>query len=137
MISLTRREFVIASAAGVVSVAAPLRIRRVGLMAQHPAPRRSVTGAKVLARAQLAKHPKLVPLFDSVRKLPHIMDGIRCNCGCGNPPSMYSLLSCYEVASPMALDCAVCQGQGLLAARLHAEGSSLDQIRKAIDAKFG
>ncbi|MBC8089986.1 MAG: hypothetical protein H7Z40_22225 [Phycisphaerae bacterium] len=134
---LTRRQFVVAGAAGVFSLSAPLRLRRVAGTADHPAPRRGITGAKVLSAAQLAKHPKLVSLFDSVRKLPHIMDGIRCNCGCGNPPSMYSLLSCYEVASPMALDCAVCQGQARLAARLHGEGSSLEQIRKAVDAKFG
>ncbi len=135
--SLTRRTFVLTSAAGIISVTAPWRMWRLVRLSDHPAPRRGITGAKVMTAAQLAKHPKLVSLFDSVRKLPHIMDGIRCNCGCGNPPSMYSLLSCYEVASPMALDCAVCQGQARLAARLHAEGSSLDQIRKAVDAKFG
>jgi phosphoribosyl-dephospho-CoA transferase len=64
-----------------------------------------------------------------------VIDGIRCNCGCTNPPEFYSLLSCYE-AKGMARDCVICQGQGRLAVRLHKEGKSLDQIRSAIDAKF-
>lgn len=102
----------------------------------HPRPRPGITGAKVLTAAQLKDHPKLVPLFDAVRKIPQIIDGIRCNCGCGHPPEMYSLLSCYE-GDAMAQECAVCQGQGKLAARLHAEGKTLAAIRVAVDAKFG
>ena len=74
-------------------------------------------------------------LFDSVRKIPEVVDGIRCNCGCTNPPEFYSLLSCYE-GHGMARDCHICQGQGRLAVRLHREGKSLDDIRTAIDAKF-
>jgi hypothetical protein len=89
----------------------------------------------VLTKEELAKSPKLIPLFDSVRKIPEIMDGIRCNCGCTDPPLLRSLLSCFE-AKGMARDCAICQGQGRLAVRLHNEGKSLDQIRAAIDAKY-
>jgi hypothetical protein len=37
----------------------------------------------------------------------------------------------------MALHCAICQGQARLATRLHREGKTLDQIRDAIDAKYG
>ena len=37
----------------------------------------------------------------------------------------------------MARDCAICQGQGRLAVRLHKAGESLDAIRVAVDAKFG
>lgn len=150
--SPSRREFVMAGIAGIVPLALRSRIAQArsahpggahagmahaAITTPHPKPRAGITSAKVLTTAQLSKHPKLVPLFDSVRKIPQIIDGIRCNCGCGNPPEMYSLLSCYEVASSMALECAVCQGQAKLAARLHGEGKSLDEIRKAVDAKFG
>lgn len=90
----------------------------------------------MLTSEKLADKPQLVPLFDSVRQIPEIVDGIHCNCGCTNPPEFYSLLSCYEEHG-MARDCSICQGQGRLAVRLHAEGKSLDQIRAAIDAKFG
>jgi hypothetical protein len=31
----------------------------------------------------------------------------------------------------------ICQGQARLAFRMHGEGKTLDQIRTAIDAKFG
>lgn len=99
-------------------------------------PRPGITGANVLTDKQLANSPELIPLFNSIRDIPQIVDGIRCNCGCTNPPEFYSLLSCYE-GKGMARDCIICQGQGRLAVRLHKEGKSLDQIRAAIDAKFG
>jgi hypothetical protein len=102
----------------------------------HPTPRPKITGAKVLTAEQLKETPHLIPLFDSVRERPEIMDGIRCNCGCAGQPGFYSLLSCYE-ADGMARLCPICQGQGRLAARLHKEGKNLAEIRVAIDAQFG
>ncbi|MEP6766426.1 MAG: hypothetical protein ABJB66_19085 [Gemmatimonadaceae bacterium] len=102
----------------------------------HPKPRPGITGAHVLTKGDLKDKPELVALYDGVRLIPQIVDGIRCNCGCGNPPDLYSLLSCYE-KSGMARECVVCQGQGKLAVRLHKEGKILEQIRVAIDAKFG
>ncbi|MEP6621445.1 MAG: PCYCGC motif-containing (lipo)protein [bacterium] len=101
----------------------------------HPAPRAGITGAKVLTAAQLSKTPDLIPLFDAVREVPEIIDGIRCNCGCGESQKLYSLLSCYE-GDAMARACTICQGQGRLATRLHKLGRSLDEIRIAIDAKY-
>jgi hypothetical protein len=102
----------------------------------HPVPRVGITGRNVLTREQLKDAPKAVPVFDAVRKIPHIVDGIRCHCGCPHPPSFYSLLSSYE-GTGMARDCAICQGQGKLVVRLHGEGKTLDEIRAAVDAKFG
>ncbi len=90
----------------------------------------------MLTGEQLAKTPDLIPLFDSVRQIPQVVDGIRCNCGCTNPPEFYSLLSCYE-GHGMARNCLQCQGQARLVVRLQKEGKSLDEIRAAIDAKFG
>ena len=101
----------------------------------HPTPRPGITGAYVLKAKDLAKTPKLIPLFDSVRKIPEIVDGIHCNCGCTRPPEFYSLLSCFE-SKGMARDCVICQGQARLVVRLHQEGKTLDQIRAAVDAKF-
>lgn len=132
---LTRRRFLGACSA---SVAALLVIRRTAWAQSiplHPMPRRGITAARVLGSKQLADTPKFIPLFDSVREIPQIIDGIRCNCGCTDPPEFYSLLSCYE-GRGMARDCVVCQGQARLAVRLHREGKSLQQIRNAIDAKF-
>ena len=102
----------------------------------RPTPRPKITGAKVLTAEQLKDTPHLIPLFDSVRERPEIMDGIRCNCGCAGQPGYYSLLSCYE-GDAMARLCPICQGEGRLAARLHKEGKSLAEIRVAVDAQFG
>lgn len=98
-------------------------------------PRPNVTGAKVLTSKQLGDTPDLIPLFDSIRAIPYTVDGIRCNCGCPNPPEYYSLLSCFE-GEAMAQSCVICQSQGRLVVRLHKEGKSLEQIRAAVDAKF-
>jgi len=37
----------------------------------------------------------------------------------------------------MAMGCAICQGQARLAHRRFKEGQTLDQIRRATDARFG
>jgi uncharacterized protein with PCYCGC motif len=102
----------------------------------HPTPRPGITAAKVLTREQLADAPQLVPVFDQVREIPEVVDGIRCQCGCAELEGYYSLLSCYE-GEAMARHCAVCQGQARLAHRLHQDGKTLDEIRSAIDARYG
>lgn len=138
----SRRHFLgaLASAVGLAllptSDALGAGTRRVRRLA-HPTPRPGITAAKVLTAEQLASRPQLVPLFDDVRAMPEIVDGIRCSCGCANQPGNYSLLSCYEGENAMAKWCPVCQGQGRLAARLRKEGKTLDEIRAAIDAKYG
>ena len=132
---LDRRKFLAASSTAIASLLLSGRAAIAKTIPPHPTPRRGIDGSKVLTKAQLAKTPGLVPLFDSIREIPEVIDGIRCNCGCTNPPEFYSLLSCYE-SKGMARDCVICQGQGKLAVRLHKEGKSLDQIRAAIDAKF-
>ena len=135
---LTRRRFVNACSLAAAALFLPRRAFGASFVPKpgHPTPRPGITGDNVLSKAQLADYPKLVPLFDSIRAIPEVVDGIRCNCGCTNPPKFYSLLSCYE-GEGMARECRVCQGQGQLAARLHREGKTLDEIRVAIDAKFG
>lgn len=132
--SNSRRQFIGAAAAAVATMLLPRRAH--AARSPHPTPRAGITGANVLAKEKLADKPALIPLFDSVREMPEIMDGIRCNCSCEHPPELYSLLSCYE-GRGMARDCGICQGQGRLAARLHKAGKSLDEIRAAVDAKFG
>ena len=113
--------------------AAPFHTRTA---ASHPTPRAGITGAKVLAGTRLAKWPDLVLLFDGIRAIPAIADGIHCSCGCAEIPGYYSLLSCYE-GDAMATICPICQGTGRLAVRLQAEGQTLAQIRVAVDAQFG
>jgi hypothetical protein len=138
----SRRRFVAAAAAAVAArlllparawarAAAP----RPRVAPPHPTPRPGITGARVLAREQLADAPELAPLFDAVRAIPGVVDGVRCHCGCAALSGNYSLLSCYE-APGMAIACPICQGQGRVVTRLHRAGKSLDEIRVAIDAQF-
>ena len=112
----------------------PMRRRPYG--GPHPTPRPGIDASKVLTREKLTEHPAAEPVFDMVRKIPQVVDGIRCQCGCAELPEFYSRLSCYE-ADGMAQHCVICQGEARLAFRMHEQGKTLDQIRAAIDAKFG
>jgi hypothetical protein len=102
----------------------------------HPTPRPGITADKVLPDSALVNYPSCQSAFEAVRKIPQIVDGIRCNCGCADLPGFYSLLSCYE-ADGMARLCPICQGQGRMAYRLFTSGKTLDDIRLAIDARYG
>jgi len=102
----------------------------------HPTPRPGVNASKVLPDSALTESPDALPAFAAARRVPQILDGIRCHCGCADLAGFYSLLSCYE-GDGMARMCEICQGQARLADRLHAAGRSLDEIRAAIDAKYG
>ncbi|HYD54751.1 MAG TPA: PCYCGC motif-containing (lipo)protein [Gemmatimonadaceae bacterium] len=127
---MTRRAFLGALA---LVAARPLRALA-GTDEPHPDPRPGITAARVLGRAQL--HEKSASrVFDLVRRMPQVADGIRCRCGCAELPGMRSLLSCFE-GDGMAQHCQVCQGEARLAYRLHRRGKSLAQIRAAIDAEF-
>jgi hypothetical protein len=135
----TRRQFVASLPAlfFATSTGARCDVARAAPLSDHPTPRPGVTAAKVLTRKQLGdEHADAGPVFDMVRQMPHIVDGIRCRCGCAELAGNYSLLSCYE-GDGMAGHCEVCQGEGRLAFRLFKQGKSLNEIRAAIDAKFG
>lgn len=136
---LSRRTFLVGlSAAGAALVVGvrPARAHSFRPIGPHPTPRPGITAAKVLTPEQLADSPRLVEVFDHVREIPEIVDGIRCNCGCADAEGFYSLLSCYE-GDAMARACPICQGEGRLTYRLHTEGKTLEEIRTAIDARYG
>ena len=112
-------------AAGAVAAAGP-----------HPTPRPGIDASRVLASEQIGDdEPDVRAAFEQVRRIPQIVDGIRCHCGCAD--RLYSLLGCFEGEHAMAMHCRVCQGQGRLAYRLHRDGKTLDEIRSAIDARYG
>ena len=106
------------------------------LQTEHPEPRPGIDASRVLTHDELADAPHAIPTFDKIREIPEIADGIFCHCGCAALPGYRSLLVCYEDPG-MAKWCEICQGEGNLTYRLHKAGKSLDQIRTAIDAKFG
>ncbi len=133
--AFTARRGFLAAATAIVAEAL-FQARPLFARGTHPTPRPGITAAKMLTREQLADSPKLIELFDQLREIPHIVDGIRCTCGCADQSGFYSLLSCYE-GDGMARACPICQGQGRMSARLVKEGKTLDEIRVAIDARYG
>jgi hypothetical protein len=144
--SMSRREFVAAGLTAFPALAlfSPRRgdecghgHARRGHADTHPKPRRGITSARVPTADQLKKTPGAIVAFDEVRQIPQIVDGIRCHCGCAGGDGFYSLLTCYEGQSAMAKICDVCRGQGRYAFRLHKSGKTLDEIRAAIDARYG
>ncbi len=134
----TRRQLLRLLTSGVAVAVLPVGLRAAGpgrrRFSGHPEPREGVDGSKVVASAEV--RPELRALFDGIRAIPEIADGIGCHCGCGAMPEMRSLLSCYEGIG-MAQFCVVCEGEGRLAVELRAEGRSLDDIRAAVDRRFG
>jgi hypothetical protein len=136
----SRRNF-LGAVVGAIAATITDPLRLAGLEAtsrgasEHPEPRPGIDGSKVLTAEQLKDDPDLIPLFDGIRKIPHIADGIRCSYGCAPLPEYRSLLTCYETG--MATHCEVCQTEGRMVVRLHGNGRTLDQIRAALDARFG
>ncbi|WP_411282155.1 hypothetical protein [Gemmatimonas sp.] len=131
----SRRSAILALLSASVGMLLPRRVVALRRVA-HPTPRVGITGTKVLTAADLTKSPHLVELFDGIRAIPQIADGIGCHCGCAELSSHYSLLSCYE-GDAMAKSCPICQGEGRVTVRLAKAGKSLIDIRAAIDAQFG
>jgi hypothetical protein len=102
----------------------------------HPDPRPGIDARDVLTPEQLAgAGDDVIAVFDQVREIPQIVDGIHCYCGCALLPGYRSLLVCYG-PDGMARGCHICQGEARLAHRRWKEGQSLDQIRRAIDARY-
>jgi hypothetical protein len=134
----TRRHFVASLPALFVATASAAKrgVIAAPKISDHPTPRPGITASKVLTKEQLGDHADAAPVFDMVREIPQVVDGIRCQCGCSALEGKYSLLSCYE-ADGMAGHCQICQGEARLVYRLNKQGKSLDEIRSAIDAKFG
>lgn len=129
---LSRRRFLALLAGSAAVLAAPLRAAAQRAR-PHPEPRAGVTAEHVLPAGRVPD--ELADLYNDVRRIPQVIDGIRCYCGCADLEGFYSLLTCYE-ASGMALHCEVCQEEGALVVRMHAQGRTLAEIRRAIDRGF-
>jgi hypothetical protein len=104
--------------------------------AGHPDPRPGVDASHVTPRDKIHGDADLARIFDHVREMPKIADGIACRCGCMEDPAIRSLLSCYE-GDGMASHCLICQGQAETAYRLFKQGKTLEDVRAALDAEFG
>mgnify|MGYP003575238928 CR=1 FL=1 len=136
--SLSRREFLALSCVALPgTMMSLLRRGPRPIQGAHPTPRPGIDASKVLKESEIDGDKDVVTAFNEVRQIPEIVDGIHCHCGCADRPGYYSLLTCYEGPDAMAQHCEQCQGHGRYAFRLHKKGKSLDEIRAAIDDRYG
>ncbi|GMQ81034.1 MAG: hypothetical protein BMS9Abin05_0464 [Rhodothermia bacterium] len=133
----SRRTFLSMFAGGTISSFYAMVPKRFRKAEPHPDPRPGIDASKVMTREQLdGWSENLMEIFDKIREIPEIADGIGCNCGCAVRPNYRSLLTCFY-SDGMARGCAICQGEAKLVYGRFKEGQSLEQIRRAIDARFG
>jgi hypothetical protein len=99
----------------------------------HPVPRPGITGDAVLPDDQVSAKAK--EAYAAAREFPEVLDGLYCHCDCGERDGLRSLLSCFE--SKMPQTCGICRGEAEMAARLAREGMTLEEIRKAVDKRYG
>ncbi|MGH7570139.1 MAG: CYCXC family (seleno)protein [Gemmatimonadales bacterium] len=121
-----------AAALGVVGV---LLATRSGVAAGHPEPRPGITAERVLPPAAVPRTPGAAEAYVAARAAPATLDGVYCYCDCSKHSDHRSLLTCFE--SEHGAHCDICMGEGVLAAQLASQGTSLQDIRQAIDARFG
>ena len=105
-----------------------------GAASQHPTPRVGVTAEKVLPAVTIPPTPGAAEAYVVARQIPQILDGIYCHCDCSKHMGHRSLLTCYE--TDHAAQCDICMGEAMLASQMVAGGSSLAQIRAAVDSQF-
>jgi Protein of unknown function with PCYCGC motif len=113
---------------------------RKGHAAPHPTPRPGITAEAVLPASSVASPgmpapPQALEAYEAARRVPQVLDGLFCHCHCSETIGHRSLLTCFETAH--GSQCDICMGEAMLAARMASSGSSLDEIRQAIDREFG
>ena len=126
--------WIVAGLAGVALVGLLATKRASGLVV-HPEPRAGVTAERVLPPSTVPHTPGAADAYAAARSAPHVLDGVHCYCECAKHLGHRSLLTCFE--SDHGSHCDICMGEATLAASLASQGSSLDDIRRAIDQRFG
>jgi Protein of unknown function with PCYCGC motif len=78
---------------------------------------------------------KTAPAYRLAHEIPDALDHLYCYCHCDKSIGHITLLSCFT--DTHATNCAVCQNEAIDAAAMLKKGSSLPQIRRQIDLKYG
>jgi hypothetical protein len=112
-----------------------LALGRPGHALVHPEPRPGVTAERVLPPSMLPDTRGVLEAYAAARKAPQVLDGLFCHCQCARNFGHRSLLTCFE--SDHGSRCDICIGEATLATELAERGSTLQQIRHAIDDRFG
>ncbi|HYK81622.1 MAG TPA: CYCXC family (seleno)protein [Gemmatimonadales bacterium] len=101
----------------------------------HPEARPGVTAERVLPPSLVLNPSNAAEAYAAARQAPQLLDALYCHCDCARNFGHRSLLTCFE--SDHGSQCDICMGEALLATRLAERGNSLEQIRHAIDERFG
>jgi len=101
----------------------------------HPTPRPGITAEHVLKDAAIPRNPGAMEAYAAARAAAATLDGVYCHCDCSKHAGHRSLLTCFETNH--GAYCDICMGEAMLASQMAARGTSLQEIRAAIDARFG
>jgi hypothetical protein len=129
----SRAPWIVAGAA-VIALLAAVTVTRRGEAVVHPDPRHGVNADQVMPDGMLMGGPGVRAAYAAARAVPGTLDGLYCHCDCSQHFGHRSLLTCFE--SDHGSQCDICMGEAVLAQQLAAQGNSLQQIRRTIDARF-
>ena len=131
---MTKAPWLVAGAAAVALVAV-LVTAKPAAGGGHPTPRPGITAERVLADPAIPRNPGAIEAYAAARAAAATLDGVYCHCDCSKHAGHRSLLTCFETNH--GAYCDICMGEAMLAAQLAARGTSLQEIRAAIDSQFG
>jgi hypothetical protein len=131
---VNKASWLVAGAA-VVALVAVLVVARPAAGGTHPDPRPGITADRVLADAAIPRTPGAAEAYAAARAAAGTLDGVYCHCDCSKHAGHRSLLTCFE--TDHGAYCDICMGEAMLASQLSSRGTSLKEIRAAIDAQFG
>lgn len=131
---MSKAPWIFAGLAAAALVAAIVTVRPAAA-GTHPDPRPGITANKVLVDDAIPRTPGAVEAYEAARASAATLDGVYCHCDCSKHAGHRSLLTCFE--SDHGAYCDICMGEAMLASQLAARGTSLQDIRTAIDRQFG
>ena len=131
---MNKTPWIVAGAAATV-LAAVLFSARPAAGGTHPDPRPGITADRVLTDAAIPRTPGSTEAYAAARAAAATLDGVYCHCDCSKHAGHRSLLTCFE--TDHGAYCDICMGEAMLASQLANRGTSLKEIRAAIDAQFG
>lgn len=78
---------------------------------------------------------KTASAYQLAQEIPDALDHLYCYCHCDKSIGHITLLSCFT--DTHAANCGVCQNEAIDAAAMLKKGSTLPEIRRQIDLKYG
>ena len=131
---MSKTPWIVAGAAAAALVAVVVAVRPAS-GGTHPNPRAGVTAEHVMPDFAIPRMPGAMEAYAAARGAPATLDGVYCHCDCSKHAGHRSLLTCFETEH--GAYCDICMGEAMLASQLAARGTSLQEIRVAIDRQFG